>query len=272
MLRRKKKDAQHEAAGFTEEAGVADRRRLTPTDVQEKVFRLSFRGYNEQDVDRFLDEVTEELASLHEENKRLRESADEGGGMASSEIVKEAERRAAETVRQAREYAARLMEDAGRRTSGGDAPMGAAPAPSSFLIRERDFLQRLASLIQEHAEAMKAHARGMKAPEAARAQELPKPQERAKAQEPVPPRPGPEQPVVAPPRPSSVESPAVSETTQAHEPFLDDWEGTFSSGPEDQSFSGTSDLFSERAEAKEGERSKEREEEPSLRELFWGEE
>ena len=265
-MRKKKKDAQQEAGGFTEEPGVADRR-LTPTDVQEKVFRLSFRGYNEQDVDRFLDEVTEELASLYEENKRLRERADEGGGIASTEIVKEAERRAAETVRQAREYAARLMEDAGKSASGGAAPM-AAPAPSSFLIRERDFLQRLASLIQEHAEAMKTHARGTKAAEPPKA-EAPAP---PKLEPPASPSPAVEQPVTAPPSAPVRESPSVSETTQAHEPFLDDWEGTFSSGPEDQAFAGSSDLFSERAGAKEGERGKDREEEPSLRELFWGEE
>ncbi|HET6771419.1 MAG TPA: DivIVA domain-containing protein [Actinomycetota bacterium] len=262
MLRRKKKETQHEAAGFTEEPGVGpERRRLTPTDVQEKVFRLSFRGYNEQDVDRFLDEVTEELASLYEENKRLREGAEDGGGMASTEILKEAERRAGETVRQAREYAARLMEDAGKRTTEGVTAVAAATAPSSFLIRERDFLQRLASLIQEHAEAVKTQARGSK------------PAESPKVELPPSPPTMPEEPVAVVPSAPMGETASTSETTQAHEPFLDDWEGTFSSGSEEQPFAETtSDMFPERAESKEGERGKDREEEPSLRELFWGEE
>src|SRR5919106_5946353 len=133
MLRRKKKETQHETAGFDGEGTAPDRGRLTPTNVQEKVFRLSFRGYNEQDVDRFLDEVTEELASLHEENKRLRERVEDSGGMASTEILKETERRAGETVRQAREYAARLMEDAGKRiTEDGGVGVAAPPAPASF--------------------------------------------------------------------------------------------------------------------------------------------
>jgi DivIVA domain-containing protein len=268
MLRRKKQEAQHEAGGFADEPGAPDRRRLTPTDVQEKVFRLSFRGYNEQDVDRFLDEITEELASLHEENKRLRERADEGGGTASTEILKEAERRAAETVRQAREYAARLMEDAGKRTSGGT-PMATAPPSTSFLIQERDFLQQLASLIQEHAEAMKAHARGMKPAEPPK-MEAPEPPSTRPEQALAPPPPAPVREAPPPPAPVSEPAPA-SETTQAHDPFLDDWEGTFSSG-EDKDFTSGSDLFSERAEVKEGERGKDREEEPSLRELFWGEE
>jgi DivIVA domain-containing protein len=260
MLRRKKKETQQEAAGFTEEPGVGpERRRLTPTDVQEKVFRLSFRGYNEQDVDRFLDEITEELASLHEENKRLRERAEDGGGMASTQVLKEAERRAGETVRQAREYAARLMEDAGKRATEGVTAVAAAPF--SFLIRERDFLQRLASLIQEHAEAMKTQARASK-PAEPRTVELP----------PSPPT-MPEQPLAAASSAPMDETASASEATQAHEPFLDDWEGTFSSGSEEQPFAGTtSDLFPERAESKEGDRGKDREEEPSLRELFWGEE
>ena len=50
------------------------RKRLTPIDVQQKVFRRSaFRGYHEQDVDDFLDEMTEELALLLDEVRQLRE-------------------------------------------------------------------------------------------------------------------------------------------------------------------------------------------------------
>ena len=50
--------------------------RITPVEIQQKEFRLAMRGYNERDVDRFLDELTEEVARLHAENKRLREQAD----------------------------------------------------------------------------------------------------------------------------------------------------------------------------------------------------
>jgi DivIVA domain-containing protein len=269
MLRRKKKETQEEAAGFAGEGALPDRRRLTPADVQEKVFRLSFRGYNEQDVDRFLDEVTEELASLHEENKRLRERAEDSGGMASSEILKEAERRAGETVRQAREYAARLMEDAGKRsTEGGSASAASPPPPASFLRRERDFLQKLASLIQEHAEAMKSQARGRMADTPKVVSPEPSPGPMATPATPMAKEP------VAPPSPAPMtEAGETPETTQAHEPFLDDWEETFSGGSEEQPFAGTSsDLFPERAESSSEKRGKDREEEPSLRELFWGEE
>lgn len=70
-MRKKKRDAQE--AGFT---APATRPRLTPIDVQQKEFRLAFRGYNERDVDEFLDLVTEELAAYTEENRRLQDRAD----------------------------------------------------------------------------------------------------------------------------------------------------------------------------------------------------
>ena len=44
---------------------------LTPVDVQQVQFRLAFRGYNEGDVDAFLDRITEELTARIEERERL---------------------------------------------------------------------------------------------------------------------------------------------------------------------------------------------------------
>jgi DivIVA domain-containing protein len=70
-MRKKKQDTQK--AGFTT---PATRPRLTPIDVQQKEFRLAFRGYNERDVDEFLDLVTEELAAFTEENRRLQDHGD----------------------------------------------------------------------------------------------------------------------------------------------------------------------------------------------------
>lgn len=45
---------------------------ITPHDIQNKEFREAFRGYNEDDVDTFLDEVAEEYGRLYAENQRLR--------------------------------------------------------------------------------------------------------------------------------------------------------------------------------------------------------
>lgn len=43
-----------------------------PQDIQNKEFREAFRGYNEDDVDTFLDEVVEEFARLYQENQRMK--------------------------------------------------------------------------------------------------------------------------------------------------------------------------------------------------------
>jgi hypothetical protein len=81
-----------------------------------------------------------------------------------------------------------------------------------------------------------------------------------------------QEPVAAATPTPTGETKGATETTQAHEPFLDDWEGTFSGGAEEEPFPGTaSDLFPERAGSGGEKRGKDREEEPSLRELFWGE-
>jgi DivIVA domain-containing protein len=107
--------------------------RLTPTDIQEKVFRsqAGLRGYNEREVDEFLDRVTEELARVHAENQRLREQAASAGRSGAAPLAPSAE--------------------------PGQAP-GAAPG-GEFIAREREFLRSLATLIQGHAEAVKGDIR-----------------------------------------------------------------------------------------------------------------
>jgi cell division initiation protein len=155
--RKEKADA---PLGFAEgDLEPASRPRLTPDEVQTKEFRLSFRGYHEGDVDEFLDRVTEDLAALHEENKRLREQV--GEPLGGPVDLQDAEERAERIVREAREHAARLVADAEQRagqvteagSSGGDT------TPGWYLLQERDFLERLASLVKDHAEDLKQRAR-----------------------------------------------------------------------------------------------------------------
>lgn len=45
---------------------------ISPQDIVNKEFREAFRGYNENDVDNFLDEIAEEYARLHQENQRMK--------------------------------------------------------------------------------------------------------------------------------------------------------------------------------------------------------
>src|SRR6266508_3851145 len=56
---------------------------LTPADVHNVAFKkppIGKRGYDEEEVDAFLDEVERELARLIEENTELRMHGERGGG------------------------------------------------------------------------------------------------------------------------------------------------------------------------------------------------
>src|SRR3990172_4848794 len=62
-----------EGAGEQKEASGM---RITPLDIQHKTFRSALRGYHEEDVDKFLDEVSGELERLFTENSELKERLD----------------------------------------------------------------------------------------------------------------------------------------------------------------------------------------------------
>ena len=47
--------------------------KLTPLDIHHKEFRHSLRGYNEEEVDQFLDQVADEFERLFKENIDLSE-------------------------------------------------------------------------------------------------------------------------------------------------------------------------------------------------------
>ena len=46
---------------------------LTPMDIHNKEFTRSFRGYDEDEVDLFLDEIVEEFEGLYKENIELKD-------------------------------------------------------------------------------------------------------------------------------------------------------------------------------------------------------
>ncbi|MCL5046489.1 MAG: DivIVA domain-containing protein, partial [Actinobacteria bacterium] len=46
---------------------------LTPLDIHNKEFKKVFRGYSEEEVDEFLDEVTRDFESLIKENSSLKD-------------------------------------------------------------------------------------------------------------------------------------------------------------------------------------------------------
>jgi len=156
--------------------------RITPEEVQQVEFRLSFRGYNERDVDAFLDRITEGLSSYLEELERLRPVAGQslqavaGSTGDAGAMVARARAEADEIVRRAHEEAAGIRAAAG--AGSGDARGAVAP----FLNREREFLQNLGGLVQAHAEEIKQmvlsireRAEAPSVPDAARSADRPSP-------------------------------------------------------------------------------------------------
>lgn len=150
--------------------------RLSPVDIQQKEFRLSVRGYNEHEVDEFLDQITEEVARLTAEVKRAQEDL---AYRQTVPLETDAAAEAESILERARDEAARILADADRMAAeirAGAIPAGAAgaavaaaaetgpdPTTGRFLTRERAFLQGLASLIQQHAESVKEDVRAHRA-------------------------------------------------------------------------------------------------------------
>ena len=128
------------------------RDRLTPLDVQQKEFRVSFRGYNEREVDEFLDKVTEELQRYEAQLMRMR-SERASLDPATLDLDAESQR----ILRDARDRADAIVREAEARAAGipaataGDARAAVAP----YLNREREFLQSLGSLVQDHAQTIR---------------------------------------------------------------------------------------------------------------------
>jgi DivIVA domain-containing protein len=304
VARKKKRKEQEVEAGFGEAPAAGrddERERLTPVDIQEKVFRLAFRGYSERDVDEFLDRITEELAGLHEENKRLREQLAEGGGTVGG--LEEAQRQAEAIVRQAREHSARLVEDAEARAATGGAMLASAGMPTSFLLQERQFLQQMAGLIQDHARRLKEEARQGRSASPEPSQEEPAepgaapPPPPSPRQEPsapasgtgeVPsadtsgstlrptPEPGSDQPIDLPQAPEEATAPWTQVDPagepdpgedQDRDPLLSAWESAFTAGEGAEHPGENAALYPSEVRNR-----KDDEGEPSLRELFWGDE
>ena len=136
--------------------------RLTPVDVQGVQFRLAFRGYNEDDVDAFLDRVTEELTARIEERERLAGGeAPSTGGADLATARAEADAIVARARAEANEILRSAMAQAAGLGSGNGADARASLAP--FLNREREFLGRIGEVVQTHAEEIRAMVLALRA-------------------------------------------------------------------------------------------------------------
>ena len=229
--------------------------RISPADIQRQEFGVSrFGGYRMRDVDEFLDRLTESTESLLAENERLR-----GGGspIVGTSDLDDVNRQADEIVERARGEAARILDDA--RAQAAAAASVAAPLTDAqrssvdpFLVQERAFLQSLATLVQGHAESVKGMARQA--------------------------RRGPDQPAAAtettgmtdaPEQHASDHPPADVELPEADED-VDDTDDAASADAGQRGGDETVILDVPEPTTMGSERT--REGDPSLRQLFWGEE
>jgi cell division initiation protein len=141
---------------------------VTPEDIQNKEFREAFRGYNQDDVDTFLDEVALEFARLHQENQRMKvqlaalqqeiarlgerpvggpagpaaarareeEARIQAARAAAEAALEEARRRAAELVARAEQRAREIDELTARRAKDVDADTASALADAQRRVAE----------------------------------------------------------------------------------------------------------------------------------------
>jgi DivIVA domain-containing protein len=143
--------------------------RLTPVDVQQVQFRLAFRGYNERDVDAFLDRVTEDLTARIDERDRLVRQLEAGGGAGAMDIAAaraEAEAIVARAREEGQEILRRAMADAAAAragASGSAAPVDQRAALAPFLAKEKEFLARIGSMVQGHAEDIRGMVQEIRA-------------------------------------------------------------------------------------------------------------
>ena len=138
----------------SEDAPVTGDARITPEEVQQVEFRLAFRGYNERDVDAFLDRITEGLSSYREEL----EAARSGSGLppaAAAASTGDADAIVARARAEADEIVRRAQEPAAGTRAAGAGSDDARGAVAPFLNKEREFLQSLGELVQTHAEEIK---------------------------------------------------------------------------------------------------------------------
>ncbi|SFR14414.1 DivIVA domain-containing protein [Desulfoscipio geothermicus] len=94
---------------------------LTPLDIQKKEFKRSFRGYNEEEVDGFLDQLVQSYETIYMENQSLKEKleASEAARVRYQEMEKTikdavimAQKNAEDLLKNARKEAGVLLEEA----------------------------------------------------------------------------------------------------------------------------------------------------------------
>lgn len=166
---------------------------VSPQDIQDKEFREAFRGYNEDDVDTFLDEVAVEFARIFQENQRMKvqlaalqqeiarvsqggapaapaatsaqakedEARIEAVRKASEAALEEAKRRAAELVQRAEQRAREIDDLTARRAKDVDVDASNALTDAQKRVaelrrQEVDIRRRIRSFLEQQLAGLEA--------------------------------------------------------------------------------------------------------------------
>ena len=166
---------------------------VSPQDIQDKDFREAFRGYNEDDVDTFLDEVAVEFARLYQENQRMKvqlaalqqeiarsgqagpasapasaatparedDARIEAARKAADAALEEAKRRATELVQRAEQRAREIDELTARRAKDVDSDASNALTDAQQRIaelrrQEVDIRKRIRTFLEQQLSGLEA--------------------------------------------------------------------------------------------------------------------
>lgn len=152
---------------------------LTPLDIQNKEFRRGFRGYQEQDVDEFLDEVVRDFEAIIKDNASLKDRlvrAEERLGsylnmeeflkralisaeQAAADLRATAQKEAELIVREAKEQASRMVSNAERELDQSHSVLG------KIRQDQRTFLARVKAELRAQLEALDAAGATLEVPE-----------------------------------------------------------------------------------------------------------
>lgn len=86
---------------------------LTVKDILEKTFKRSFKGYDENEVDKFLDEIIDEIKALQNDNAALKEALD--AQIERAKKTKDSEEAIMHTLVSAQKSAERILAEAAKK-------------------------------------------------------------------------------------------------------------------------------------------------------------
>ena len=165
---------------------------ITPQEIQDREFREAFRGYNQDDVDTFLDELAVEYGRLFQENQRMKvqlaaqqqevarladakervpsttpvveppdDAQIEAARKAAEAALDEAKRRATEVVQRAEQRAREIDELTARRAKDVDSDASAALTDAQRRVgdlrrQEVELRRRIRTFLEQQLAAMES--------------------------------------------------------------------------------------------------------------------